>query len=151
MKRILFLFSILASLFYNSFSQNDSLKIKRNNINLEILGIGVVYSFNYERLIRLNDEAFLSFAVGYENLGSDHLIITSGSFLLGNRNFLEIGYGLTNELSDNKQTFKCARVGYRYQKDEFLFRACFTPIFNFKILGNEGILPSIGLTLGYCF
>ena len=127
------------------FSQNDTLRL--NNINVELLGSGIGYSINFERLIPVKDEFKFVASIGYENL-ERNIFLGSVSFIYGRRHGIEGGYGL---MQYKDYMYKSIRLGYRYQKNHFLFKACFTPILNFKLFGKVGVLPWGGLTFGYCF
>jgi hypothetical protein len=139
----IFLLSIMS--FGYCFSQDNALKL--NTFNFEALGVGLRYSVNYERLFSINKSSYWSLAMGYEFNMTD-FIIPAITFIKGTRNCFEAGFALAYGINDKK--FNCLRIGYRYQKEHILFRLSFTPILNYSLMGNEGILPWAGITIGVC-
>ncbi len=146
-----------------------------NTIHFELLGNGILYSLNYDRLFTHN----LSGRVGYMYLSVDatstdptdpkvsvsmSLIPVTGSYLAGPGNHrLELGGGpvlalVSAEIEDGVQGVSASGlasivgiIGYRYQPMEggFNFRVAFTP--HFIINGPDPVLPWGGLSLGYTF
>jgi hypothetical protein len=136
----------------------------RNAFYIELLGNGLLYSINYDRL--LTDQ--ISGRVGLMVIGaaSDSSaaaviaapIMANYLFGRGNSHF-ETGIGVTlmsgavdnvGEIDDEgfSGAVGTATLGYRYQRPGggFVFRAGLTPFF-----GRGGILPWFGLSFGYGF
>jgi hypothetical protein len=146
-----------------------------NNVYLELLGNGGLYSINYER--RLTEQLGLRAGIARwtaDDWWSDaQTTITSlplgVSFLPGSgTRRIELGAGIlvgqrqrTGALGSAGQTNGFTSltgvVGYRFQpaRSGWLFRVGFTPFYG---LGDEdaaypdqGFLPSIGVSAGYSF
>jgi hypothetical protein len=141
----------------------------QNSIFVEAFGSGLLYSVNYDRIIR--DRFSVRIGLGYL---SDHVfgpghswsmlsIPLMGNLLLGRTSHrLELGAGVTfvrslgenDEVGSNDPTrsevtvVATANVGYRYCPTDggFNFRAGFTPLLN-----ASGFLPWGGISLGYGF
>jgi hemolysin activation/secretion protein len=149
MKNIIF--TILLTFFsIAAFAQADSTKsnsIKPNSVNLEVMGTGIGYSFNYERLIRIDKNSFVAASLGYEYSDGSYFIPTIG-IVNGNTNAFEIGYGFA--YSRDKEILHSIRIGYRYLTDSYYLRFAFTPILNISLFDYKGPLPWIGICIGIC-
>ena len=163
------LFSIIFSLFCSiALCQSDSLTTeemdpgpvlsqpfnKKNSIQFELLGPGVLYSINYERILinggKLKTSAQTGFA--YYKGGDWHSFIFPVSvnqiISFGNEH-LEIGLGATpyNTLSETEandlDVFLFSRIGIRYQEPDgrSVIRGGIFPIF----------YPKLALTVGFSF
>ena len=149
-----------------SFAQN-------NTIYFELLGNGLVYSLNYDRMVTEK----ISVRAGYGGLTVSQMTISSGTivnedikitlipvlanYLRGEGNHkLEMGAGIvlvsldyTGNVADVNFSLAAdgaiptGNFGYRYQKPEggFFFKASLCPFF------AETMVTSVGLGLGYSF
>lgn len=152
--------SIVAFLFFlasqASIAQNitSTQAIKRNTFFAEVGGNAMLYSVNYDRLLKVRDTWRLTSRIGFMYLNT----LTSQnrnlvgvpiefSYLRGNTNhFFELGLGLT-AIHDQYQldepaipirqamvkeliTIAALRFGYRYQKNEggIFYKVGFTPL-----------------------
>ena len=135
-----------------------------NAVYVELLGNGLLYSLNYDRLLTPNIAA----RVGVTGLAAASDSAAAGvfgtplmvSYLFGRGNsHLETGVGVLLVAGgvENVEGFEdesfsgaigTATIGYRYQRPGggFVFRAGVTPFFN-----TNGIGPWVGLSLGYGF
>jgi hypothetical protein len=120
----------------------------KNAIHFELLGAGLFYSVNYERIVTVDMKTQLSMGAGLEIFNNNGAVITSANFINGSKHNLELGCGLL--LIDNENLIY-SRIGYRYKKESTIFRAGLTPFLNFRILGKEFILPWIGISFGKAF
>jgi hypothetical protein len=136
----------------------------RNAFYVELLGNGLLYSLNYDRLFA--DQ--ISGRVGIMLIGAANDTSAAGviaapilaNYLFGRGNsHFEAGIGITlmsgaveNVEEIEEEGFSgavgTATLGYRYQRPGggFVFRAGLTPFF-----GGGGILPWFGLSFGYGF
>lgn len=156
-KKLIILFFILTT-FTETFSQNkEAFILKQNNINVELLGTGYFYSFavNYERIFPLTEKTRIGAALGYTALpigkeGLIHSVVPASSFIYGEKHNLEAGLAFTKYLSGHILAgVPSVRIGYRYQHKNILFKAAWVPYLS---LGSKnGIVPQVGLGLGFCF
>jgi hypothetical protein len=146
-----------------------------NTIHFELLGNGLLYSINYDRLFTHS----VSGRIGYMYLSADgtsedptdpkitvsmSLIPVTMSYLAGAGNHkLEMGGGpvmaiVSAEIDDGVQGVSGSGLatvvgifGYRFQPAEggFNFRVAFTP--HILIDGDEPFLPWGGMSFGYSF
>ncbi len=146
---------------------------KKNAVYLELLGQGLFYSVNYDRILLVGNKLALSGRVGLSyypitSFFDAHTIAIPIEFnlLVGNGlTYFEFGLGGTymqglDKPNFSKSFFASLRLGYRYQKDEggLMFRIGFTPLLPI-ILDDEyqldtdyiPLLPSVGLSVGYTF
>ena len=144
-----------------------------NTIYFELLGNGLVYSLNYDRMVTEK----ISVRAGYGGLTVSQMTISSGTivnedikitlipvlanYLRGEGNHkLEMGAGIvlvsldyTGNVADVNFSLAAdgaiptGNFGYRYQKPEggFFFKASLCPFF------AETMVTSVGLGLGYSF
>ena len=140
----------------------------KNTIFLEALGNGILYSFNYDRVL---SELF-SVRVGYSSFDAALLTVRLEAttipvlinFIPGEGNHrLELGMGVdiiprydriegqlfTAKIDEGKFTgvVFTSTIGYRYQPQDggMNFRICLTPV-----IGRVGFL-SAGISFGYSF
>ncbi len=156
----LFACLIICLLTYPSYSQRTSRtqsrirrdiikKIKKNSINVEILG-NAPYSINYERLVPLTINTGLGFRIGcfyWGFLDDEYAIPLELNSIFGKTHCLELGTGVTLGVfaDTQKTTFMSFRAGYRYRADSgFLFRIA--PMILYK---NDTWKPWADLSLGY--
>jgi hypothetical protein len=135
-----------------------------NSVYFELLGNGLMYSLNYDRMF--NESIGARAGIGYFS-PEDEAVMTFPimlNYLYGSGNSkLELGGGVTVISQSENVSFKyktakkdfkgsgvlgTITVGYRYQKPEkgVLFRAGFTPLF-----GEIGFGVSLGVSVGYGF
>jgi hypothetical protein len=137
----------------------------RNAVYVELIGNGLLYSVNYDRM--LTDH--LSARVGASYLGARTDTESASlatfpvmiNYLTGARSnhHFEAGAGVTlltasaEDLDDFEEAgfdgiAGTATLGYRYQRPQggFVFRSGLTPFF-----GAGGVLVSAGVSLGYSF
>lgn len=131
-----------------AFSQN-----KPNSFYLELVGMGRLYSVNYDRLFTENFGArigFMYFAADQFAFFNDVeilLIPTTLNFLVGTgKHKFELGAGPV--FVSGSGVGWTGTIGYRYQKDEggFMWRIGFTPL-----LAGGKFFPSGGISLGFSF
>jgi hypothetical protein len=133
MKRSAALILILISFSILTPAQDDSLR--RNNVYLEVLGTGVIYSLNYERDFNTwsgirTGFSYFSLPGGVSNSGA-HTDIFFIPILMGNFMFKFSGTGNALELGAGYAYGPALSIGYRYSplNGGFLFRITYTPIF----------------------
>lgn len=149
---------ILTSFTVLLFSLTVKSQVPRNNLNFEVLGTGLIASFNYERVfhIRENQHFAGSFGLG-ASIGGDapNVPITFCYNKGESKNFLELGLGYTAILDeDYSEHFLHSVIGYKRIGDHgFTFKARLTPIFFIEKEMREDlpILPWFGLSFGYSF
>ena len=136
----------------------------RNAFYIELLGNGLLYSVNYDRLFadQISGRVGLM-VIGAANDSSAAAVIAApimANYLFGRGNsHFEAGVGITlmtgavenvEEIEDEgfSGAVGTATLGYRYQRPDggFIFRAGLTPFF-----GRGGIVPWFGLSFGYGF
>jgi hypothetical protein len=135
-----------------------------NAVYVELLGNGLLYTLNYDRLVTPNVAARVGFmGLGAASDSASAAVVAAPlmvSYLFGGgSSHLETGIGvmLAAGAVDEVEGFEdesfsgaigTATVGYRYQRPGggFVFRAGVTPFFD-----TSGIAPWIGLSLGYGF
>ncbi len=146
---------------------------KKNAVYLEILGQGLFYSVNYDRILIKGERLAVAGRIGLSyypvtNFFEAHTVAIPIEFnLLVGKGLTYFEFGLAgtymqglDKPSFSKSLFASLRLGYRYQKDNggLLFRIGFTPLLPI-ILDDEyqlntdyiPLLPSIGLSVGYSF
>lgn len=159
----------------------DRSNFKPNAVYLELFGNGILYSFNYDRVISSNGKLKFSTRVGFSYVDIDLFDDIRGAVIpieflgwIGNKGHLEFGTGLSsqfvqiNDVSilgqpeeySSNAFYLTGRLGYRLQKPDggFLFRIGFVPM----ILLSESttsnnpnerseFVPWFGLSFGYSF
>lgn len=141
----------------------------KNNIQLEALGQGGLYSFNYE-LILLNGsllksalDAGIAFYPPVIDMPNFLTPITLNEIVSFGKHHAEIGLGCVlafdvfnpaegeADLREFNVLYTC-RIGYRFQKPKgkYLLRVGFTPIFYLPFSADDK-LPWGGISFGYCF
>jgi hypothetical protein len=130
---------------------------KKNVVYAELLGPGLLYSINYERVITPNFTTRIgaSFVpISFDSRREDmfYLFPIMANYLSGEGNSkLELGVGV-DVIVDNTTpgVLLVGSLGYRYQPTNggFHFRIVASPILA-PITGF--ILPSIGCSVGTCF
>lgn len=143
----------------DSTSQDQEIKsIRKNSFYFEILGNGVVWSINYERIFPLKDKMAMFLRVGgNEYHGEDtndlsfNIIGATGILYGGPKNFLDVGVGYTY-MSGFPDRLVAITAGYRYQALKgFLLRVSPMYICNSEKGDTFGNSLWVGLSLGYCF
>ena len=155
-KTILLLLFLIPSLCLAQDETNKAF-FKKNSVYVEILGEGMLYSLNYERIVSNNGKFNTSVKIGGNYLGDNLFFIPMGvSEIIGRKNHhLETGLGLSasffSESISEGYLWLTGRLGYRYQKPSgnFLFKAMYTPII---VASNvDGGLIWFGISVGYAF
>ena len=170
MRRI-FLLAFLFLVIFNLQAQESN--IKRNVVNLELAGSGILYSFNYDRLLIIDQNMRFTVNAGtwyiphFEDY-TDFKIMVGGvvgfNTLIGQeKHFAELGVNLSymylQDIDDLKyhMAYLPIRLGYRYQKDEggLFYRASFMPMISIFQDADAEILypvtPHFALGIGYAF
>ncbi len=162
--KLFFTFTLIFLICGSALAQDSSVTYARNNIFVEGLGHGVLYSINGERFFTPN----FGVRVGFTSWKIEELAVTafpvSLTYLIGKSNHhLELGIGLMpgrvdwDFIKTSKFTFLSmhgtgiwgiATIGYRYQRPEGgqSIRFSFTPI-----IGKNKIQPWPGISMGYAF
>lgn len=148
-------------------------KIKKNVVNVELAGSGLLYSFNYDRMLIIDEHMRFTANIGtwyfphFESF-SDFKYMIGGvagfNTLLGKeKHFAELGINLSYmrmrdiDDFDYDMIYLPIRLGYRYQKDEggLFFRASFMPMISILQDADAEILypvtPHFGIGIGYVF
>ncbi len=162
-----------------SFAQKDTI-IEKNEMNVELLGSGVIYSVNYERLVYKIGNFELKGSLGFHFnpiIAKDVYDYRSFAFLVEpkvvysiNRHSMEIGLGYSYiYLYDNyyEEIFGCCsdlsllipRLGYRlYSKSQKNYWGIsFTPLIGLDLneagdeYDNGSFIPFAGLKYGWRF
>lgn len=145
-------------------AQEDNLKepssqsIKKNSLYLEILGNGVVWSINYERIIPLKEKMSMFLRIGgNEYHGEDtndlsfNFIGAAGILFGGPKSYFESGIGYT-WFSGFPDRLIALSAGYRYQGPKgIIFRATPMYIYNSEKGDTFGNSLWAGLSIGYSF
>ena len=161
---IVITFTVFAKTFFAQ--KMDSVNYRKNAISAEGLGNAFIYSFNYERLISEDQQGFFSLRIGL-GVGNGTLspILINHIFTMNRYNHCEIGAGIALGTRTDSKTkniyidipYATANLMYRYQKPRghFIFRAGWTPIYQFKQGGVDIItflyLIFPGVSVGYTF
>ena len=138
-------------------AQNDSAKIPKNSVYIELGGKGQFYSINYERQLYKIKNAKGGLAIGGSYLGALTSYYTSAEhniYIGRNIHNLELGAGVnylfhTNPNDVSEKMYFNGRIGYRFQPMEkgFIARISYTPLF----YPEAGLLNWVGLSFGYAF
>ncbi|MFQ5865286.1 MAG: hypothetical protein ACE5IW_08680 [bacterium] len=148
----------------NSFAQ--SARTDHNSIYLELLGNGILYSINYDRMFsesicgRIGIMYIPTGEVdGEENVNVTIVPVTANYLVGKGKHKLELGLGALFVFADRdfdeqggavdeQGVAGTATFGYRFQplNGGFVFRIGFTPIFT-----DNGFAPWGGLSFGYGF
>lgn len=166
MKQLIML-TILSILITSSHSnaQNSNTTYKQNQVYLELLGNGLVYSLNYERL--LSENFTLRAGFGY----TPGLILVEGTFIQipvtasyllgGHSSKFEMGLGATFfsgqdveffgfDAEDFSVVFATGILGYRYvSHGGFVFRIALTPFYSSEL--DPNFILYGGLSFGFMF
>lgn len=135
-----------------------------NSVYFELLGNGLLYSLNYDRMITESFGARVGMSYIAPVGAAVFTFPIMVHYLVGSGNSkLELGFGacLVSQPDNSSFSFKGSDkdfagsgalgtmiAGYRYQKADqgFVFRAGFTPFF-----GEIGFQASFGISAGYGF
>ncbi len=142
------------------------IETKKNNINTQLLGNGLIVSLNYERQIVKNLNLRIHAGAGFYGREKQFLTIPIGlTYLmkLNNKSSLDYGIGMTYTKAEAFY-YVCFKLSstyienqphyivipsfqYRYQPNENVFiRFGFTPV-----ITNMGFIPMVGFSCGYPF
>ena len=131
-------------------------KIKKNTFYVELLGAAPIASISYGRQIILSQEDELSLDLGFQYAPFVSNRITAGispqiSYLHGNKNHFEIGFGLFHDFYWGDY-IPFPKLGYRYQNKDggFFYKLELTPMLVY-IKKTKTILPWGGVGLGWAF
>jgi hypothetical protein len=132
--------------------------IRKNSLYFEILGNGVVYSINFERIIFTREKTALFLRIGgneYHGSSADTLsfnfIAAAGILYGGPWHYIEPGIGFTY-FSGFPDRLVVMSTGYRYQgRSGFTFRSTPMYIINSEKEDSFGNSLWIGLSVGYSF
>jgi len=165
------LFFLLAAFASSAFAQSAKTQnnklTRRNSVQLELFGHGMLYSLNYEYVLinrnRLKTTAQVGFSyyppsTGYRpiwipigineliSFGKHHIEIGIGQVII-----TEMGHDIYGDARREWEGLFSGRVGYRYQKPNgrLIIRAGFTPLYEY--LDGHAFHPSGGLAVGYSF
>jgi len=148
---------------------------KINSFFLEILGHAIIYSINYERLIKFKTKNKIAARIGFHftnnfNNNDQKIISIPIEFsylhpISAKNHYLEVGIGMLYshdyfvDLNHIDQYFfATSRIGYRYQRREggFFLKAGLTPLFELFVINRDPInieypkvYPWVGLGIGY--
>jgi hypothetical protein len=133
-------------------------RIRKNSLYFEILGNGVIYSINYDRIIPLKNKMAMFLRVGgnqYHGKDTDKLSFNflgaTGILYGGPLHFLDTGIGYTY-FSGSPDRLIILTGGYRFQgKKGFSFRAAPMYIYNSEKGDTFGNCLWFGLSFGYSF
>ena len=160
-----FILTVLLTGLLSSLSFSQTNITAPNSLHLELLGNGLIYSLNYERMIVESFGARIG--IGYLQVkeidGDDQASLTTVpvmvTYLLGSKSSkLELGVGICyiNISADieeflgveESETLGTATFGYRYQRSDggLLFRIGVTPFF-----GSIGFQLSGAVGFGFAF
>jgi len=150
---------------------------KINTLFIEIMGNALLYSVNYERLIKFKSKNKIAARIGFhfsndfnKNIQKITSIPIEFSYLhpVSSKNhYLEFGLGLLYlydifiDLNHVDQYFfATSRIGYRYQRRDggFFLKAGITPLFELFVINRDPanidypkLYPWAGLGIGYTF
>jgi len=157
-------------------AQQDYERVQKNTFYLELVGNGVLYSLNYDRILVDQQNWQVSGRIGGMYIpGLDYNkrqmigLPLEVSYLRGrNKHYLEVGLGFTTtygtyRLGESRikdlALMGVARVGYRHQKREggLFYKVGFTPVYGvvynsrseYKSVGDKFMSPLFGLAIGY--
>ncbi len=154
-KIILFILIISISLKASSQFSFKKPTMQQSGLNAELLGNGLLYSLNYESMMKRTDVRWTNIRVGIELLNLGILIPLEYDWMWGkNIKYFEVGGGLTISPNDIGSPLGLIRIGYRRMPSDggFMFRAgvCGLLMPNTKLFGTP-ILPWPAISFGYAF
>lgn len=166
-------FFLLAFFFLSFISlKAQDTNVKKNVVNVEVAGSGIFYSFNYDRMLIIDENMRFTVNVGawyipqFENFADFKMIIgavVGFNTLIGKeKHFAELGlnlsYMLMEDIDDSKfhVIYLPIRLGYRYQRDEggLFLRASFMPMISISQDSDEifyPVTPHFAVGLGFAF
>ncbi len=148
------------------------ISLPKNSIYLELLGCGVLGSFNYERIMYNKEDFSLSgrlgffpaCLIGFPFSGKTWIfpVLINAQFHLSNVTTFEIGAGTSLIEDVHPSIFGVGNVGFRFSiKNKFLIKIAITPIiwrehyYEYRPTYKESyklkVFPSVGLSIGYSF
>ena len=169
MRNLLFIISFL--LFIQLTAQEEP--VKKNVAYFELAGSGLLYSFNYDRLLLIDQRMRLSTTIGFwyipqvENIIDFEFMVGTSvgiNTLIGKQtHFAEFGFNVAYmNMKDTEENYYHTiylpiRFGYRYQKDTggLFLRASFLPLV--AVLQDTDteflypVTPHLGIGVGYVF
>ncbi len=174
-KQVLF-WCLLTGIAFGAHAQQNNELLQKNTFYLELVGNGMFYSLNYDRILVVQQNWKMSGRIGGMYLPgldyNDRQMIglpLEVSYLRGrNKHYLEVGLGFTAtydtyRLGESRvkdlALMGVARVGYRHQKREggLFYKVGFTPVhgvvYNMRnrqnSIGSNFTYPLFGLAIGY--
>ncbi len=165
-----FLVGIFFLTFFRLDAQENS--IEKNTVYFELAGSGLLYSFNYDRLLLIDNKMRFSMTAGLwdippvESLSDFNMIgvVVGFNTLFGKQtHFFELGVNLAymnlKDMEDNifHTIYLPIRLGYRYQKDigGLFIRASLMPIVSvLQDIDAEflyPVTPHFAIGVGYSF
>ncbi|MGJ3234150.1 hypothetical protein [Marivirga sp.] len=164
MKRTLILILFVIAPFFNSVAQESSNFLHKNSLQLELGGHGLIYSFNYERILVDKGKhktagqigvAYYPASVGFRDFWMPVGINQIYNFNSSHHFEAGLGMVLIREALRNEDNeavkwfwdaFISARLGYRYQKpnSRFLFRVALTPVLETYLFREIVPKPTFG-------
>jgi hypothetical protein len=131
--------------------------MQQSGLNAELLGNGLLYSLNYESMMKRTDVRWTNIRVGIELLPSGVLIPLEYDWMWGkNIKYFEVGGGLLISPNNIGSPLGLIRIGYRRMPSDggFMFRAgvCGFIVPN-ELIGKSlpPILPWPAISFGYAF
>ena len=171
MKNLTILFLLMHLAIQASAEKKDKFAAEKfkykNTAQLELMGIGAGYSFNYERNVVNLAHVKTSFqlgaayfppSTGWINL---HFPVSINQLLSFNQHHIELGIATIFTFSEVRpetplrdyefENFLAVKIGYRYQKPtgRMQYKILFTPVFAYKY--EKEVTPWGGITIGYNF
>ena len=160
-KRKIKLSAICIILLFTAANAQENSNVHQNNIYIELLGNGIIWSVNYERMIFSN--SIIKVGLGYIPKMENDFISAPQSILIpidyihlidmNDNAKIDIGIGLTfkfgeEEYGDKDEIIPNAILGYRYQPNinGFMFRISFSPY-----ISENRFFPWIGISFGQKF
>ena len=150
---------LLCFVCFNSFGQRVTKNLpfkNKNSFQIELLGQGVFYSLNYERIlfngrnIKVAGNAGFEYAFGY----SAFPIAVNILFSINNYH-IELGVGRTIVSGTASGGFTSTRIGFRDQTPDgrLIFKLAFTPLIGLPNYSDElnVVTPWGSVSIGFSF
>jgi hypothetical protein len=158
MKTIVLIIALILSFMQNTFSQKPVTPLPKNSIYAELLGSGLILSFNYQRHFNLQDNRHLSIRAGIGPAfdKEDAFLPIGVTYNFGElKHFFETGLGYTHRPDPDDQRWINVILGYKFQHhySGFLFKAQLTPMIfvNNHEEDRSPVWPWAGIALGWSF
>ena len=155
--KLLITIAFVISLNLIGFGQDK--KLKKNSVYTEVLGLGALYSINYDRNIHFNENLGITLGIGTNTLLFDYkyspapgIPVRICGFYQIKKHTIESGVGSTTFfISSGTHVAIFGQIGYKYSiiRDNFYIGIAFTPIFYDN--GDFMFFPWAALKFGYKF